>query len=176
MPLRGQSFRPELAAMTATTSFRRPCAGAVGGWGRQPARQMASHSKATSATRRAVGTALKDAINTRNLIFLNQLASNAATEAVRAAERGLGFAVVAGGFRHLTQCSTGAAKEISSLIDTSAHQVETVDVQARTAAEKIAKGMQRPRAVHAVAAEISMMRRVKPVAIGPPLSCGLVLG
>jgi aerotaxis receptor len=65
----------------------------------------------------------------------NMLSLNAAVEAARAGEQGRGFAVVAGEVRALAQRTTGAAKEVRSLIEDSARNV---DVGARQASEACA--------------------------------------
>jgi methyl-accepting chemotaxis protein-1 (serine sensor receptor) len=63
----------------------------------------------------------------------NILALNAAVEAARAGEQGRGFAVVASEVRALAQRSSGAAKEIKSLIDSSTKMISDGTKQATEA-------------------------------------------
>jgi methyl-accepting chemotaxis protein I, serine sensor receptor len=85
----------------------------------------------------------------------NILALNAAVEAARAGENGRGFAVVATEVRTLAQRSSGAAKEIKGLIDTSTDRVrigtELVS-QAGQTMEKITHAIFR---VHDIIGEIA---------------------
>lgn len=75
----------------------------------------------------------------------NLLALNAAIEAARAGEHGLGFAVVADEVRKLAERSSGAAKEISSLIKESTRRVEegaTLSEETGAALNKIVQGVE----------------------------------
>ncbi len=67
----------------------------------------------------------------------NILALNAAVEAARAGEQGRGFAVVASEVRSLAGRSAQAAKEIKSLIDTSARTVDTGSKQVSQAGQSM---------------------------------------
>ncbi|MFL6692642.1 MAG: methyl-accepting chemotaxis protein, partial [Ramlibacter sp.] len=67
----------------------------------------------------------------------NILALNAAVEAARAGEQGRGFAVVATEVRALAQRSSGAAKEIRTLIQDSANEILAGSKQAQAAGQVI---------------------------------------
>ena len=67
----------------------------------------------------------------------NILALNAAVEAARAGEQGRGFAVVASEVRSLAGRSSTAAKEIKSIIESSARQIQEGTVQVEQAGLKM---------------------------------------
>ncbi|WP_158558873.1 methyl-accepting chemotaxis protein [Rhodoferax lacus] len=67
----------------------------------------------------------------------NILALNAAVEAARAGEQGRGFAVVASEVRSLASRSSGAAREIKSIIGASVEQIEAGTLQVENAGRKM---------------------------------------
>jgi methyl-accepting chemotaxis protein len=85
----------------------------------------------------------------------NILALNAAVEAARAGEQGRGFAVVAGEVRALAQRSSGAAKEIRSLIAASVESVEQGGREGDAAAATMNEVVQSIRRVTDLISEIS---------------------
>jgi aerotaxis receptor len=84
----------------------------------------------------------------------NMLALNAAVEAARAGDHGKGFAVVASEVRALAQRSSGAAREIKSLIDDSTERVRAGEAQTRAARDSIDATLEQVRAFTALIANI----------------------
>jgi methyl-accepting chemotaxis protein len=85
----------------------------------------------------------------------NILALNAAVEAARAGEEGRGFAVVAGEVRSLAQRSAAAAKEIKTLIEESAAQIEGGSQYVGRAGETMQEVVHAVRRVTDIMGEIS---------------------
>jgi methyl-accepting chemotaxis protein len=73
-----------------------------------------------------------------DIVFQTKLLSfNASVEAARAGEHGKGFAVVAEEVGNLAQMSGNAAKEISSMLDSSIQKVEGIVTQTKTSVERL---------------------------------------
>ncbi|MBX3608233.1 MAG: PAS domain-containing protein [Piscinibacter sp.] len=85
----------------------------------------------------------------------NILALNAAVEAARAGEAGRGFAVVAGEVRALAQRTSGAAREIKTLIEDAIGQVETGTRLVGDTGATVQRTVEAVRRVHQLVAEIS---------------------
>ena len=85
----------------------------------------------------------------------NILALNAAVEAARAGEQGRGFAVVASEVRALAQRSAGAAREIKSLVSTSAEQTEVGTQIVGSASETMHRLVGNARAMSELLADVS---------------------
>ena len=85
----------------------------------------------------------------------NILALNAAVEAARAGEQGRGFAVVASEVRGLAGRAANAAREIKTLINDSAQQVQEGSTQVNHAGASIAQLVQSVRQVSDIMAEIT---------------------
>ncbi|MCS2171433.1 methyl-accepting chemotaxis protein [Scandinavium sp. TWS1a] len=86
----------------------------------------------------------------------NILALNASVEAARAGEQGRGFAVVAGEVRNLASRSAQAAKEIKTLIDTTAQSVATGSHYVRLAGESMEEIVSNIGSVSGIIREISI--------------------
>jgi methyl-accepting chemotaxis protein len=96
----------------------------------------------------------------------NILALNAAVEAARAGEQGRGFAVVASEVRSLAQRSATAAKEIKSLITSSAEQIQQGSAQVDRAGatmEEVVRAIQR---VTEIVNEISLASQEQRTGVG----------
>ncbi len=95
----------------------------------------------------------------------NILALNAAVEAARAGEQGRGFAVVASEVRGLAQRSALAAKEIKSLIDASASQVDAGSQMVKRAGDTMQQVVASIKHVSDIVAEISVSSREQSMGI-----------
>ncbi len=89
----------------------------------------------------------------------NILALNAAVEAARAGEQGRGFAVVAAEVRALAQRTSGAAREIKALIESSTQDVRAGAQQVAQARETLDAALASVREVDALIGRISVGAR-----------------
>lgn len=96
----------------------------------------------------------------------NILALNAAVESARAGESGRGFSVVAAEVRNLAQRSTGAAKEIKSLLEASVLNVQAGAEQVNLAGETISELTEAISNVAIITGEIAHCAREQSRAIG----------
>ncbi len=75
-----------------------------------------------------------------DIVFQTKLLSfNASVEAARAGDHGKGFAVVAEEVGNLAQMSGNAAKEISTMLESSMHRVESIVAETKTKVEHMIK-------------------------------------
>lgn len=95
----------------------------------------------------------------------NILALNAAVESARAGESGRGFAVVASEVRNLAQRSTGAAKDIKALLETSVGNVQAGAEQVNLAGKTISELTHAVRNVATITNEIASSAREQSRAI-----------
>ncbi len=110
---------------------------------------MEEISAASSETQKIVKTIDEIAFQT------NLLALNAAVEAARAGEAGAGFAVVADEVRNLAMRAAGAAKDTSSLIDSTVEKVENGEALLAETSESFTTAAQATEKVSSLVTEIA---------------------